>query len=259
MPMFDFDCEVCGAHRRVWRRADEPPKYCSRDCTSRGRTGRTTRPVKHPITPEMGWKIHKVYRTATGNGEVRQLAAELGRPYWKVVRYAAEQGWVAKTHKEPDWTPAELRLLEASAHRSPERIKQTLKKVGFRRSVTGIILKRQRMRLLQNLGGQSAAGLADCFGVNPSTILIWIDRGWLKAMRRGTQRLPQQGGDIWFIRDRAVRQFILSYPEVVDLRKVDKFWFIDLLAGTPAGQATWGPAGDSETEGIKGEIEAGAY
>lgn len=259
MPMFDFDCEVCGAHRRVWRRADEPPKYCCRDCMYRGRIGRSTKPAKYLVTPEMAWKIRKVYQTATGNGEVRQLAAELGLPYWKVRRYAAEQGWVPTIHKEPDWTPAELRLLEANAYRSPERIKQTLKKAGFRRSLTGIILKRKRMRLLQNLGGQSATGLAGCFGVNPSTIIYWIDRGWLKAMRRGTQRLPQQGGDIWFITDKVVRQFILAYPEVVDLRKVDKLWFTDLLAGTPAGQATWGAAGNSGAEGIKGEIEAGAY
>jgi len=35
-----------------------------------------------------------------------------------------------------------------------------------------------------------------------------------------------------------VRQFILKYPELVDLRKVDKFWFIDLVAGD------WGRADD---------------
>jgi len=36
-----------------------------------------------------------------------------------------------------------------------------------------------------------------------------------------------------------VRELVLRHPELVDLRKVDKFWFIDLLAGN------WERADDS--------------
>jgi hypothetical protein len=34
---------------------------------------------------------------------------------------------------------------------------------------------------------------------------------------------------MWFIREKNIREFIVNNPGMIDLRKVDKFWFIDLL------------------------------
>jgi hypothetical protein len=62
-------------------------------------------------------------------------------------------------------------------------------------------------------------------------VLAWIRRGILAAERRGTNRTQRQGGDIWWISDRAVRRFILRYPEEIDLARVEKIWFLDLLTG----------------------------
>ncbi|KKK66329.1 hypothetical protein LCGC14_2965200 [marine sediment metagenome] len=56
-------------------------------------------------------------------------------------------------------------------------------------------------------------------------------KGWLKVDRRGTERTPVQGGDMWWIRYAEVRRFVVDNAVAVDIRKVDKFWFIDLLAG----------------------------
>lgn len=47
--------------------------------------------------------------------------------------------------------------------------------------------------------------------------------------------MPAQGGDIYFIRDKWVRDFILAYIAEIDIRKVDKYWFVDLLAGGNIG------------------------
>lgn len=100
------------------------------------------------------------------------------------------------------------------------------------------------MRCLSNLKGQPANQLSLCFGVDRKTIARWIKNGWLKAQRRGTARTEAQGGDMWFIKDKWVREFIISYVEVVDFRKIDKFWLTDLLAG---GNLGTGPATEKET------------
>jgi hypothetical protein len=236
MPMFDFICEACGAQGRQWRR-DTAPRSCNRGCLKKikWRSGKT---VKHIVTPEMHDAIRQAYAGETGNGQINDLAARIGLPRWKVTRYAISQGWTARTNKEPDWTAKEIDILERSAHRAPEVIQRYLKRAGFKRSVTGIILKRKRMRLLQNLEGQSAQGLAGCFGIDVHCVMRWINRGQLKAMPRGLHRTPQQGGDIYLIKDRWVRDFVLANLAEVDLRKVDKYWFVDLIAnGSKNGEA----------------------
>jgi hypothetical protein len=71
--------------------------------------------------------------------------------------------------------------------------------------------------------------LADALGVDVKKVLRWIHRGILRAERRGTERLPQQGGDIWWIPDASVRKFILNFPGEIDLARVEKIWFLNLL------------------------------
>jgi hypothetical protein len=191
-----------------------------------------TKPRKHPaITPVLHEKIRKLYQNKTeSSGEVRDFAEKHGFPRWKITRYAIAQGWIAKQKKEPDWSEKELELLERSAHQDPEVIRRNLIKAGFTRSLTGIALKRKRMRFIQNIPGQSAQMLALCLGEDVHFVLKQIRMGRLKAQRRMQQRTPQQGGNTYLIRDKDAREFIIENPELVDLRKVDKFWFIDLLA-----------------------------
>ena len=183
-------------------------------------------------------EIKKIYQTQAGmtaDHPVRAYAEKIRYPRWKISRYAREQGWTARQKKEPDWTEKELEVLERSAHRHPEVIQRHLKRAGFSRSVTGIILKRKRMRFLQNLGGYSAQAVAKCFGVDQHCITRWINLGWLKAQRRGHKRVPAQRGDYFYIKDKWIRDFILEYLPEIDIRKVDKYWFVDLLLGKDQG------------------------
>lgn len=167
-----------------------------------------------------------------------EVARNLKLPRWKITRHAVLQGWIARTKKEPDWTERELGILERSAHLSPERIALRLKARGYRRSATGVVLKRKRMRFLHNLHGQSKRQVAQCFGVDDHAISRWIRLGYLVAKRRGTKRVEAQGGDHWFIKDRWIKEFIVNNVAEIDFRKVDKFWLVDLLAGGPtAGDA----------------------
>jgi len=254
MPYYDYLCKTCGAACRAWRQEGQPPIYCDRKCRAADPAPRLTSQARWTVTPLMSEQIRRVYETRTGGGEVKDLARRLAMPYWKVRRHAQEQGWLAKACKESNWTEVELNILERSAHRSMDTIQRRLARAGFKRTVSAIALKRKRLKLAKNLPGHSAAGLALCFGVTDATVADWIEKGLLRADRRGAAR----HGAPFFIRDAWVRDFILTYPQRVDLRKVDKFWFIDLLA-SPRGSAAWGPAGTAESEGFEGEVEAGSY
>ena len=112
---------------------------------------------------------------------------------------------------------------------SDERIRLKLMSAGYGRTVTAIHLKLKRMRFKSDPNFYSAKGLADAFGIDSHVVTRWIRAGCLHAERRGTNRAYQQGGDIYLIRERDVRRFILEYPTEIDLRKVDQLWFLDMI------------------------------
>jgi len=87
------------------------------------------------------------------------------------------------------------------------------------------------MRFLQNINGQSATSLAICLGEDSHFVLRAIRTGILKASKRIQNRTPQQGGNAWLIKDKDVREFIINNVNLIDLRKVDKYWFVGLLTG----------------------------
>ena len=150
-------------------------------------------------------------------------------------RYGQEMGWTSKQKKEPNWSEQELRILERSAYHSPTTIQHRLKKKGFARSTVGIVLKRKRMNFLKNLNGQSATSLAMCLGEDSHFVVRAINRELLKATRRKLNRLPQQGGNPWFIKDNNIRAFIIDNVHMIDFRKVDKYWLVDILANKIKG------------------------
>jgi hypothetical protein len=112
---------------------------------------------------------------------------------------------------------------------APTGIQRKLKAAGFARSVAAIQIKLNRERIKSNLEGYSACQLAGAMGIDAKKVLRWIKDGVLKAERRGTDRLPQQGGDTWWISDQGVRRFVLRFPEEIDLARVEKIWFLNLV------------------------------
>lgn len=72
--------------------------------------------------------------------------------------------------------------------------------------------------------------MASEFGVDIKVVTRWIDQGWLVAGRRGTKRVESQGGDQWWIKRKHVRDFVIESIGIIDIRKVDKVWFVDLLS-----------------------------
>lgn len=164
-------------------------------------------------------------------GPVRDLADKFGMPRWRVSRRAVELGVLPVQKKEPPWTDEELKILERNAHLTTKIIQKKLINAGFHRTEMGILLKRRRMRFLSNLKGQSAWMVAECFGVDQKAVVRWIQKGWLKARRRGTDRTDIQGGDYYFVRDKWIRDFVINNVEVIDFRKLDKHWLVNILIG----------------------------
>jgi hypothetical protein len=164
----------------------------------------------------------------TGDRSALKAASrQIGWPRCAVCKRGAELG-LARV-KERIWSERELQVLERFGHLAPTGIQRKLAEAGFARSVAAIQIRVNRDRIKSNLEGYSACQLADALGVDVKKVLRWIQQGVLKAERRGTQRLPQQGGDIWWISDPSVRRFILRFPEEIDLARVEKIWFLDLV------------------------------
>lgn len=185
--------------------------------------------LKYIFTSEQDALITEVYKTKTGRGEVRDLSKLMNIPRWKITKRARNIGAFIPLKKAENWSAPEIEILKEHAHKQPECIMRHLRRAGFDRTSTSIILKRKRLDLLSNLEGYSATGLAKCFGVDIKMITGWIGKEYLSGERRGTARTEKQGGDNWYIKKSAVRSFLFNYIELVDFRKIDKFWMIDLV------------------------------
>jgi len=193
---------------------------------------------RHTLPDNADDLIRELYQEKVGikscvdmNHPVRDLANKLAVPTWKISRRAIHLGVSVKNKKEPNWSTKELEILERNARFVPETIQRKLKESGYNRSITGIVLKRKRMRLPKNLNGQPINTLKLCFGVDAKVIARWVKKGYLKAEKRDSNRTAAQGGDMYYIKDKWVRDFIINYVDIIDFRKLDKHWCVDLLAG----------------------------
>jgi hypothetical protein len=195
---------------------------------------RKSKPRKYIFTPVQDEMIRRLYREKYDprEGRVKALAESFHMPRYAVSHRALELGVTEHRIKEPKWSAPELHILELNALRTPKTIQKRLKLSGFNRGINGIMLKRKRMRYREQQDKCSCRAIAKLFGVDSSTVADhWIRKGFLKAERKGTTRTPQQGGDEWFIKEKDVRQFIVENIGIIDIRKVDKFWLVDILAG----------------------------
>jgi hypothetical protein len=176
--------------------------------------------------------IRRGIAQATNRGDVLSLAKAINRPRWWVSKLAQALGLIPPRFKQPEWAGAELEIISNAAHLKPAALKRRLQNAGFDRTETAIVNKLKRVGAdRQDPDHCSAFTLSTLMGVDGHTITDWIAKGWLIAGRRGTNRVAEQGGDSHWIRYADVRRFITTHAAHVDIRKVDKFWFIDLLAG----------------------------
>jgi hypothetical protein len=185
--------------------------------------------ARYISTPEIDEKIRNAYfRQRQGDrGALTALRRDLGWSKSAVVRRGATL-CLTRTKERP-WSYTEEEILEKRGYLRAAAIQQYLARDGYERSLAAIQVKIVRLRIKRNLDGYSACALAKAFGVDVHKVCTWIKRGLLAAHPRGTERSKEQGGDMWWIPIAAVRRFILRAPEEIDLARVEKFWFLDLL------------------------------
>ena len=196
-------------------------------------------------TPAMDAQGTDAYRLYVG-GRDRQAIAEAAKrlelPRWRITRRGVQLG-LARAKEKP-WSEAEVRLLRENMHYGVDEISRRFYAAGYPRSPAAVLVKRKRLCLTTRNGafGYTANALARLLGVDSHAVYPWIARGMLPAERCLTLRLPTQGGDQYWIRRSDVRSFAFRFPELIDTRKLDGVWFIELLRDDP------GASGGSEEE-----------
>ncbi len=184
--------------------------------------------VKYFFTPEMDKEILYTYSINTDNKpRLINLAKKFNMPRWALYQRALKIGAVQSCYQKRPWEEEEIRILEKYARYEPLTIKKKLAKAGYQRSLASIVLKRKRMRLLSNLEGVSACLCAEFLGVDLHWVLNHINTGSLKAE---VIRRDREGKANYFIREKDLRTFIIHNPALIDLRKVEKYYFIELVA-----------------------------
>lgn len=183
-----------------------------------------------PTSDAIDEKIVRTYQSTPTNGAIKALALSVNRPRWWVSKRARHLGLVTPRFKEAPWSEDEIAILERSAHLQPEVIARRLKKAGFHRSDTAVVVKLKRLELDRTDPDRfTQRELARAMGVDDSTINRWIERLGLKATKRRCGDRPDGKRDLWSIHRRDIAAFIIENLAHVDIRKVDKFWFVDLL------------------------------
>jgi len=183
---------------------------------------------KYTFTPEIDKEIHYTYSiNIDSKPRVINLARKYRVPRWAIYQRALKIGAVTSSHQKKPWVEQEIRILKKYARYDPQTIMKRLAKAGFQRSMASIVLKRKRMRLLSNLEGMSACLCAEFLGVDLHWVLNHINTGSLKAevIRRDRENKAN-----YFIREEDLRKFIIINPDLIDLRKVEKYYFIELVA-----------------------------
>lgn len=177
-------------------------------------------------------------------GAINVIADKLGLPRWWVTKRATKLGLVMPHKKEPPWTAAETALMRKVPLHNLERCSEIFRDHGFSRSPTAIMVRAKRLDISRRFReGFSAGQAAKVVGFDNKTMGIYCIAGDCKATRRADKRSPQQGGARWIIKREDLRAFVLANLERIDLRKVEKFAFVQLIAGEPLEKAP--PAGST--------------
>jgi len=164
-----------------------------------------------------------------GRGAQREAMKATGWPEHAVFRRAVELG-LTKAHSDLPWTHEEEEFLRENAWQSPMAVQFHMKKrFGKTRTQSSIMAKRGRLKCMKNLEGLNHRQMEECFGVGQSMVDKWLNSGKI----RGILRFPEHqavGRSVWYFPNWEIRRFILENLEEIDLARVEKFWFVNLVA-----------------------------
>jgi hypothetical protein len=174
-------------------------------------------------------EAYRLYREYSNTRAIPAACKKLGWPKHAVSQRARRLG-LAKTKERP-WTDAEEQVLEKHSGLSLGTITRKMREAGYKRSETAIHLKMKRLKVRSTPNYWTTTALGSAFGVDVHKVSAWMRQGFLKFTAKGTRRVPEQGGDSLVASRDDVRRFILNHPDEIDLGKVEKFWFLDIVSG----------------------------
>jgi hypothetical protein len=193
----------------------------------KGENGRVVAP------PRFDDELRAFYQNGDGKkrGECNAFADKCGLPRWWVTKRATKLGLVMPHRKEPPWTVAEVRLVGKVPLHDIDKCAKIFRQHGFARSPTAIKVKATRLGISRRFNeGCSLRQASEIVGFDSKNFGTMVAKGEVKARRRADRRLPQQGGSRWIIKPADLRRFVLDNLDRIDLRKVEKFAFVQLIA-----------------------------
>lgn len=188
---------------------------------------------KLPTTPQIDTAIRQAYLGKPQRGQITRLSVLVNRPRpWVSARARALGLQVPRALKEPRWSDTELALLRAHGGKHPDTVRRLLADQGFKRTAGAVVKMVRRLHVAREINENiyTASALAQALGIARDTVHRWIEQGWLKA-RKTRPRCPQaKQANSWAIHRRDIRAFIIDNVGVIDFRKLDKVWLVELLA-----------------------------
>ena len=154
---------------------------------------------------------------------ITELADRLGVPRYVVKKWGMQLGLARQ--KEPLWSAHDIAYLETFLHR--QSIAAIAEHLG--RTRIAVKLKAKRLGVRKTGEGYTMRGLCLGLGCDHHKVEQWLRLGWIKGIRRQSERTDRQGGDLWCFSDEAIRRLIKEHPAEIDQRRVDWLWVVALL------------------------------
>jgi uncharacterized protein len=156
---------------------------------------------------------------------INDLATRLRVPRNCIKKWGSQLGLTRK--KEPFWTDADEQYL--AIHLRHQSLRDIAIHLG--RTQTAVKLKAKRLGVNKTQEGYTMRGLCMGLGCDHHKVEKWMSDGWLKGVRRGSERANGQRGDIWLFTDNDIANFVRAHPLEIDQRRMDWLWVVDLLSG----------------------------
>ena len=214
-------CEYCGGPLPA--KAPAAQRFCGVPCAQKGKTRRGCHPLGRRWTADEDAELRRLYdgRTET----ISRLAQRLGRKRTSVVGRAAILGLTRGRRHPHRWSPEMDERLASMLPRSSWRA--MAQRLG--RTETACRVRAKRLGLHRTGYAFSAWAAAEVLGCDRHKVVRWIEAGLLAAKRTSdVAKSPYR------IEHAALRRFVLTYPDEIDLRRVEtsgfKATFLDIVA-----------------------------
>lgn len=182
---------------------------------------------RYHSTEQIDEAIRAFYAKPVKAGQMPIFSERIKRPYWWIKNRAAELGVAVPRVKPLPWSSEEIAILKDSGHLTPRRIAIKLKAAGFKRSTTAVVMQLKRVDGIDRTDPDTFTfnELARLMGVDDKTVRRWHEKEGMPAKRKH----QDVSGGTWMVTRRQLRSWMASHQQLIDLRKVDRFWFLDLV------------------------------